>query len=190
MSQSRLFRRLFDANSLAALGYCDYAEQVFTSVPMTVTANCYKEIRSGKDDREKRYAYRKGAEVAYRYVDNHRDYENIVLYPAPGSPPYNENDAGEKSIRIALFQEPELFDTVVGYDKDLGPVLRPVRREGIGFDVRPPNEPLFFLYRRNRLTKEEFCVTTQNIIEAQGWKDSDNVDNFWKFPVDCHRFRR
>lgn len=188
MGPSRVFRRLFDANSLAALGYCDLAEQVFTSVPMTVTANCYKEIRSGKDDRSKRYAYRKGAEVAYEYVNDHENRENISLYPAPGSPTYNENNAGEKSIRIAFLTEPESFDTVVGYD-DLGPVLREVRRAGIDFDVYPPNEPLHFLYQKGRLTREEFCATTRKIIDDQGWADSDNVDIFWKFPVGCRGFK-
>lgn len=190
MGPSRVFRRVFDANSLAALGYCEHAETVFTSVPMTVTANCYKEIQSGKDNREKSFPYRNGAETAYEYVNDHESNENIVLYPAPGSPPYNANNAGEKSIRIAFFTRPEAFDSVVGYDDDLGPVLERVREQGIDVEVMPPNEPLYLLHRKGRLTKEEFCTTTQNIIDDQGWNDSDNVDNFWRFPVDCRRFRR
>ncbi|WP_128477819.1 hypothetical protein [Halorussus pelagicus] len=156
---------------------------------MTVTANCYKEIQSGKDNREKPFPYRNGAKTAYEYVSEYENWENIALYPAPGSPPYNQNNGGEKSIRIALFTTPDTFDTVVGYDDDLGPVLRRVRERGIEFDVVPPNEPLYFLYRKERLTKEEFCVTTRNIIDEQGWRESSNADLFWQFPVDCHGFR-
>jgi hypothetical protein len=63
MSPPTLFRRLVDSNSLAALGRSAHSETVFTSVGMTTTANCFKEIRSGKNDPDKRYAYRNGAEV-------------------------------------------------------------------------------------------------------------------------------
>lgn len=48
MASRRLFRRLVDSNSLAALGYSEYADLAFTSVGMTVTANCFKELRAGR----------------------------------------------------------------------------------------------------------------------------------------------
>ena len=189
MGSSVLFRRLFDANALAPLGYCEHAELVFSSVPITVTANCYKELRSGKDDRSKPFAYREGAKIAYEHVADYQHRENLALYPAPGSPPYNATNGGEKSIRTAFFGRPEAFDTVVGYDDDLGPILRPVRERGIEFDIVPPNEPLYFLYRKGCLTEDDFCVITRNIIEDQGWRASSNVDLFWRFPVDCTEFK-
>lgn len=189
MRSKTLFRRLVDSNSLAALGYSEYADHVFTSVGMTVTANCFKELRAGKDDYSNQYAYRTGAKVAYQYLNDSEQYENLTLYPAPGSPPYVENNAGEKSIRIALFEEADSFDTVVTYDDDMGPILRPVRRAGIEYDVTPANEPLFFLYEKGKLAQQEYCTATKDVIERQGWKHSENVDTFWKFPVDCRPFR-
>jgi hypothetical protein len=34
---------------------------------------------------------------------------------------YSANNAGERSIRAALFERPDVFDTVVTYDDDMGP---------------------------------------------------------------------
>lgn len=189
MGSPSLFRRLVDSNSLAALGRSARSETVFTSVGMTTTANCFKEIRAGKDDPNKRFAYRRGAEVAYQYLDNQEKYDNLALFPVPGSPVYSANNAGERSIRTALFERPDVFDTVITYDDDMGPILRPVRRAGINVSVLPPNEPLFFLYRKRRLTEREYCETTVEIVREQGWERSANVDTFWRFPVDCTPYR-
>lgn len=71
----------------------------------------------------------------------------------------------------------------------MGPILRPVRRAGIECTVTPPNEPLFFLYEKDRLSTREYCTATRDVIEDQGWQRSENVDTFWKFPVDCRPFR-
>lgn len=189
MGSQRLHHRIVDTNGLAAIGHSAHSETVFTSVGMTTTANCFKELRAGMDDPYRHFAYRNGAKVAYEYFDDREEYDNLALFAAPGSPVYSANNAGELSIRVTLFERPETFEIVVTYDDDVGPILRPVKDAGIDVSILPPNEPLFALYRQERLSRQDYCETTADIIYEQGWKRSMNADTFWRFPVDCTLYR-
>ena len=170
MGSQTLFHRIVDTNSLAAIGHSAHSECIFTSIEMTTTANCFKELRAGMNNPYTQYAYRNGARVAYEYFDDREKHDNLALFAAPGSPVYSANNAGELSIRAALFERPDTFEIVVTYDDDVGPILRPVRDAGI--DVR-----------------EDYCKATVDLVAEQGWKRSKNVDTFCRFPVDCTPLR-
>jgi hypothetical protein len=183
---------LADSSALIALCACnqEVSDLVFSEIGLTTTWTCYKEVHDKAENGES-HSLREAASRLIEYVE-----DDVMEYPTrkvfPGSPNAGVYNAGEKSLRIALSQHEE-FTTAILYDDEASIMLNRLRKELEGtanvFEIEAPNFPLFILSRRNSsedsIDEDVFCNQTERIIEGMGWGKSENVDIFWKYPVQC-----
>lgn len=183
---------LADTSALIGLASCDseYADLIFSEVKMTTSWTCFKEVR----DKARNSGNRSLKQAAQRVIDYVKSGE--IAYPTrvniPSAPNPGEFDAGEKSLRIALYTHEE-FSTVILFDKGATVLLENTRQElaeqGRDVSIEPPNFPLFLLTRRDRdkpsMDADEFCEQSEKILQRRNWKGAQQEPLFWQYPICC-----
>lgn len=180
-------QRLVDTVALAALGRSSYEDEVFSSVPITVTRCCFEELRRGAEDGDD-YSYRTGCQTALDKIRNRDDNLELISTGLRCRDDYGylKDNIGEVSIARALEENPS-FNAVVSFDNDvidgngdISEEMKKMFRQAIPqFIVAPANEPLYRLFVAEEICEEDFVQGTQRMIREMGWSDSENVDLFW-----------
>lgn len=181
-------QRLVDTVALAALCQSSYEDEVFSLVPITVTRCCFEEIKRGANDAD-HHSYQSGCQTVLEKIRDRGD--NLELFSTglecKNRHGYLKENIGEKSIAKAL-EDNSHFSAVVSFDDDViddgggisEEMKRMFRQEIPDFVVAPANEPLYKLYRSEKLTKAQFVEGTRKMIRQMNWDESENVDLFWE----------
>lgn len=181
---------LADSSALIGLAAieAEYAELVFSTVGITTTYTCFKEIRDLSRDADDQWTQRAATRVIDFIEDGTIDYPNRV--PIPSAPVARRFNAGEKSLQIAVKQYDSVTDILL-YDSDAWHVLQGLQEEladtARSFNLEPPNLPLYIMAANDSVafSEDEFCKQTDTMIKRRGWDGSLQEELFWDYPIDC-----
>lgn len=178
-----------DTSSLIAIANTDYWPRVATDVTLTTTNVCRHELRTHvqrhryppKGSRE--HYLKTGAQRALDQLDTDGSTLSCVtVVPRP-----HGANAGEQSLRQEIAEHPGEYEVVSILDTPARRSLRRLIQEaGFDIDVVGPPYLLYILLANDRLSREEFCEATAQMIRTEGWAGYEPVKSAWaSIPVDC-----
>lgn len=181
---------LADTSALVALGISSHWETARSTLKLTTTNVCYKElqhhVRNASEyapDGSREHRLHHGSKRALAGFDaDQTAFTVVTVVPTPTG-----EDAGDESLVEELSQNPEAYRYVVLNDATYRDRLRSYRdRNDLEYTVVPPTFLLYVLFDAEELSKAAFCRGCAEMMRGEGWTNAGAVHEMWReIPVDC-----
>lgn len=181
---------LVDTDALIAVANSSVWDTLTDNVGLTTTNVCKQELehhventRATAPEGSRPYRLHQGSRAALdALADQETPLTQVTSVPRP-----HGADAGEKSLRQEVMQNPDAVDYVVSMDAaGRRSIRRAVDDQDADISVIPPTFLFYILYDNDLISRREFCESCGEMLEREGWTGYIAVKAAWeRIPVDC-----
>jgi hypothetical protein len=128
------------------------------------------------------YRLKTGSERVLDALDD----DDVAFSVVTSVPRPHGEDAGEQSLVQELENNSSAYRYVVLNDARYRDKLREMASGTGGFTVAPPTHLLYFLLDNDEISRRQFCLCCEGLIQGESWTNIGAIQEMWRtIPVDC-----
>ncbi|WP_049908315.1 hypothetical protein [Halorubrum distributum] len=185
---------IVDTDALIAVANTDLWSRITDNIQLTTTNVCYHELKRhvremseyAPEGTRERWVHDGSKRALEPFDDEETPFTKVPCVPRP-----HGEDAGEKSVKMEIEQNTELYRFAILMDthgrRAINRVFDDVE-ETTGKAVAP-TFLLYLLLDDGGCTVAEFCQACGEMLQGEGWTGYQAIQAAWEaIPVDCSQY--
>jgi hypothetical protein len=185
---------IVDTDAVIAVANTSLWPRVTDNIQLTTTNVCYGEFKQhvrekpeyAPEGTRERWVHGGSKKALEAFDDENTSFATVPCVPRP-----HGEDAGEKSVKMEIEQNTELYRFAILMDKHGRRAINRVFDGTDGTDGKAvaPTFLLYLLLDAGECTEEEFCRACGDMLRGEGWTGYQAIQAAWEaIPIDCSQY--
>ena len=185
---------IVDTDALIAIANTGLWSRITNNIQLTTTNVCYHELKRhvremseyAPEGTRERWVHDGSKRALAPFDDEEKSFTTVPCVPRP-----HGEDAGEKSLKMEIEQNTELYRFAILMDTHGRRAINRVfdgAEETTGKAVAP-TFLLYLLLDEGKCTVAEFCQACGEMLRGEGWTGYQAIQAAWEaIPVECSQY--